>query len=230
MYRKRTLKSFLALVVAMGMLAAGIAAQAAPRGGKEARGGGRPQRGQMSILRFMAHPAVNTDVQQLDNGISILLTSAEEKVVERLRAAVRERTDELRGLAGGRKRAAVAEKVDVNVMDVDGGVEITISSDDERVAQVLKKRLGHRLEAIKEKARIGRLMKSDKIDVDVEKTDEGVVVRVTSEDPDVVEMIHQHAEERLARWQKMRERMKERRERGPGARRGGRRKDRQDDE
>jgi hypothetical protein len=184
----------------------------------------------MNILRFMAHPAVDVDVQELDNGLSILLTSAEEKLVERLREAVRNRREELGGLAGGGKRAAVAEKVDVNVMDVDGGVEITISSEDERVAQALKKRLGHRLRAIKERARMGRLMKSDRIDVGVEKTDEGVVVRVTSDDPEVVEMIHNHVEERLARWQKMRERIKERRERGPGARRGGRRKGPQKDE
>jgi hypothetical protein len=172
----------------------------------------------MTILRLMTHPDINMDVQELDNGASILLTSANEQLVQRLRDVVHARQDKLRGLAGGPKFDQAAEKLDINVRDVDGGVEITITSDDDRVAKALKKRLLARLQSARHKAAMARLILSDKIEVDLKKIDDGIVLSVTSDDADLVEKIQHQADARMERYHAIRERMQQR-QRG---RRGGR--------
>ncbi len=117
----------------------------------------------------------------------------------------------------------------VEVRDIDDGVVLSLTSDKPEVVERLHERMPQMVEAARERAeqrrewaeRAGRperrgaalgLLAHDEVDVQVRETDEGVVIRVTSEDPELAHSIREELPGAIERLQEFGERRREWRE------------------
>ena len=192
------------------------------RGNAQARRRGNRARGPIApIMRLIAHPKVEVDVENIDDGVAVTMTSEDEKVAEKIQDQVLDRVERFeemrermkdRGARRGKGRFK-GKMPSLDAEAIDDGVRLAITSEDEEQVEHLQETLPEHIEAVKDRMEGLRLIRGADIDFDLEETDDGVVITITAEEEEVVEQIQEMARRRKEHWEERRERMRERRER-----------------
>ena len=100
------------------------------------------------------------------------------------------------------------EKIERRVEDLDNGVKTWTTSGDPQIAAAIQKHVRQMHERIKEKKPIRQMdplfreifKHADKIEMEIEDLENGVLVVETSEDPQVVKLIQQHAHKAVSEF------------------------------
>ncbi len=201
-------------------------------------------------MGLLAHPEVSVDVEEIADGVTIRVTSQEPELAEKIRQELPKRLNWLRqagrrlrrraGASGvpvrARRQRALAEKVNVETEPLDDGLMILVTSDEPEQAEVIKRVLPKRIEAMRHFASGARvlresarahpglarardwfgLMLSEDVQVQLIEKDNGVLLELTSDDPETVERLKEMMRERIERMEKARERLEERKGRLEG--------------
>ena len=168
--------------------------------------------------------AVAVKVKQQKNGVSIAVTSDKPAVAERIKKVLPEFIESMRNRRqdrreriqerGGDRRPGegtqpgnllASKALDVQVEQIDGGVLITVTSDNPKVAERIKVNLPKRLQFLRQLVQARRDRREQPlqnlppgaVDVDVLPTEKGVVVVISSDNPRVAQAIREQLPERI---------------------------------
>jgi len=202
------------------------------------------------------HPEVQLAVQETDDGVIIMVTSQKPELVDRIRQELPARLEWLRGLrerhegVGPRRLAGPAqmrrgpafhpgpglEGVSIETEVIDGGLAISVTSDDPERAAALKRALPKRIQAMQHfaagaqalresraaraggmraRALPGLILAKD-VALELTETENGIVLKVTSEKPEQAQKIKEAFRDRIEAI----ERLREAKERGRPAKEG----------
>jgi TusA-related sulfurtransferase len=126
--------------------------------------------------------AIERSVENIENGVIITLTSDDPEVVEKLQNPP-EHPPQMEG----------APEINHELELLDNGVRITITSEDpEVVAKIQEQPFGKGPGKGPHGPMNGPMMEN--VDRTVENIDNGVVITLTSDDPELVKMLQDHAE------------------------------------
>ncbi|MFP4026311.1 MAG: hypothetical protein ACLFWL_00780 [Candidatus Brocadiia bacterium] len=172
-------------------------------------------------LGLIHHPQVEVEVKKNDDGVTLVATSDNEEIVDKLQQSIPARLENFQKLAGSRRGRAKGREIQpptVGVEMIDDGVEITLTSKDEEQIERMHRMLSHiakRRQGPNARHGMGihsSLMFAKDVDVDVKNTDDGVIIDISSENPETVEKLQDRMKEQMERMEQMKERMRERRE------------------
>lgn len=250
---KKTVKIAL-VVVACGALIGGLAMARPARRQTAERGAAPYMLGTGGLEMLFAPEAENVEVRRLDEGVELVLTAGPD-AVDRLQERVASRVERLNQLAlrmemrGGPPPNAplllslVAEgDLDIDTEETANGVNIALTSDEPDVVRSLQENmpkwaLGSRERATRARATVRRmaqeqpamrLLASEKVEIQTVELETGIVLTVTSPDPEVAAEIKKELPGGLNALRRFARQMAERRQQGQqrppraGQRRGGR--------
>jgi len=198
---------------------------------------------------FVMHPNVDVNVTENDNGVTIRLTTENADIAKRLQENLPGRIEQLREqarkLEGRREEIEkrreerglevpkgpnllASDKVRVEVVPTDKGVDILMRSDDPDVAdqiqktvpqhienakrlrkrmQVLRQQIAEHPGAMLREAQFLNLMLSPEVQTKLTQTDKGVIIELSSDNPQLAEKLKTVLPKRLDNLRELRQKM-----------------------
>lgn len=198
---------------------------------------------------FVMHPNVDVNVTENDNGVTIHLTTENADIAKRLQENLPQRIERLREHARNlevrreeiEKRREerglevpkgpnllASDKVRVQVVPTDKGVDILMVSDDadvvaqiketvpqhienakrfQRRVQVLRQQIAENPGAMLREAQVLNLMLSPEVQTKLTQTDKGVIIELSSDNPQLAEKLKTVLPKRLDNLRELREKM-----------------------
>ena len=141
----------------------GPGAQQGPRGGGPGQMGRQPAGG----MRLLANPDVNVEVQQVEGGVKVLVTSDDVALANQISTQLPNRLEWVtgmrragrnvarpegtpgRGASPGGRQGGPLQDADVDTEPLDNGLAILVTSDDEQTVQVIQRMIPHRIERMR---------------------------------------------------------------------------------
>ena len=213
------------------------AREAPPETGAMRRGMGRAGEG---AARPLAQD-VNIEVEEKANGVTILVTSQKPDVAQRIKQALPQRINAMRqtgmgmeqrpgpGMPEGRpapKPFLARKDVDIHGEPLDDGVAISVTSDNPKVAEQIKRVMPQRAQMLRgllQMAQAGggdplvRLAMSGKVNTEVEPRPGGAALVMTSDEPRLAQAIERALRQRVQSMKRL-SAPRRQREEGAGAR------------
>jgi len=196
------------VIVSAGLVAAQQGRGRGPAGG-QGRGpvaGPRLARPGLTLPRLLTSPTANVEVVNTDNGVDVRLTAEEKLYFPRMQQIARAWVEQVNRYRSAEERPAApppagsgavlgliaSGKVKLTAENLDNGVVLRFTTEDAELVKEIQQRVGTWVTQTRSAAQIQQalaVLANDKVKLEVKKTDKGITVLVTSDDPELIEQI-----------------------------------------